>query len=122
MIHFELLRDPGILIITPQGPLEKSDFELIAQEIDPFIAAKGKLTGVMIYAKSFPGWKNFEALLSHLKFVGEHQRHIGRVAAVTDSEFLTIMPSIAAHFVSAEVEHFAFDEKERALAWLETGR
>jgi hypothetical protein len=23
MIHFELLRDPGILIITPQGPLEK---------------------------------------------------------------------------------------------------
>ena len=122
MIHFELLRNRGILIVTPQGPLEKTDFELIGQEVDPFIAAKGKLTGLMIYAKSFPGWKNFEALLSHLKFVGEHQRLIERVAAVTDSEFLTIMPSIVTHFVHAEVKHFGLDEKERALAWLETGR
>ena len=122
MIHFELLRARGVLIITPQGPLEKTDFELVGQEVDPFIAAKGKLTGLMIYAKSFPGWKNFEALLAHLKFVGEHQRLIERVAAVTDSEFLTIMPSIVTHFVHAEVKHFGLDEKERALAWLETGR
>ena len=122
MIHFELLRDRGILVVTPQGPLEKTDFELVGQEVDPFIAAKGKLTGLMIYAKAFPGWKNFEGLLSHFKFVGEHQRHIERVAAVTDSEFLTIMPSIVGHFVRAEVKHFGFDEKERALTWLETGR
>jgi len=122
MIHFELLRDAGILIVTPQGPLEKADFELVRQEVDPFIAAKGELTGLMIYAKSFPGWKNFEGFLSHLKFVGEHQRKIERVAAVSDSELLTIMPGIVAHFVHAEVKHFGFDEKERALAWLETGR
>jgi len=122
MIHFELLRDRGILIVTPQGPLEKEDFELVGKEVDPFIAAKGKLTGVMIYAKSFPGWKNFEALLSHFKFVGEHHRHVERVAAVTDSEFLTIMPSIVTHFVHAEVKHFGFDEKEQALAWLESVR
>ena len=122
MIHFELLRDRSILILTPQGPLEKADFDLVGREVDPYIAAKGKLTGLMIYAKSFPGWRTFEGLLSHLKFVGEHQRHIGRIAAVTDNEFLTIMPSIVSHFVSAEVKHFGFDEKERALAWLETGQ
>ena len=122
MIHFELLRDRGILIVTPQGPLEKADFELVGMEVDPFIAAKGKLAGLMIYAKSFPGWKNFEGLLSHLRFVGEHQTRIERVAAVTDSEFLTIMPSIVSHFVHAEVKHFGFDEKERALAWLESAR
>ncbi len=122
MIDFELLRDRGILIITPQGPLEKVDFELVGKEVDPFIAAKGNLTGLMINARSFPGWKNFEALLSHFKFVSEHQRKIERVAAVTDSEFLAIMPSIVRHFVHAEVKHFSFDEKERALAWLETGR
>jgi len=74
MIHFELLRNRGILVVTPQGPLEKTDFDLVGQEVDPFIAAKGKLTGLMIYAKSFPGWKNFEALLSHFKFVGEVDR------------------------------------------------
>ena len=52
MIHFDLLRDRGILIVTPQGPLEKADFELVAQEVDPFIAEKGKLAGLMIYAIS----------------------------------------------------------------------
>jgi len=122
MIHFQLLQDRGVLIVTPQGPLEKADFDMIGKEVDPFIAAKGKLAGLMIYARSFPGWKNFGALVSHLKFVGEHQRKIERVAAVTDSEFLTIMPSIVEHFVRAEVKHFGFDEKELALAWLETGR
>ena len=121
MIHFDLLRDRGILIVTPQGPLEKADFELVAQEVDPFIAEQGKLAGLMIYANSFPGWKDFEGLLSHLRFVGEHHRNIERVAAVTDSEFLRIMPSIVAHFVQAEVKHFGIDEKERALEWLETG-
>ncbi len=29
MIHFELLRSQGILIVTPQGPLQKTDFDLV---------------------------------------------------------------------------------------------
>ncbi|MCX7892812.1 MAG: STAS/SEC14 domain-containing protein [Burkholderiales bacterium] len=121
MIHFELLRDRGILVVTPTGPLEQADFELLAREVDPYIAAHGRLAGLMIYAKSFPGWESFGALVSHLRFVGGHHRRIARVAAVTDSGFLTIVPKVVAHFVSAEVRHFDFDAKDRALAWLETG-
>jgi len=56
MIKFELLRDRAILILSPDGPLEKADFERLAQEIDPFIAANGKLTGLLICANAFPGW------------------------------------------------------------------
>src|SRR5262245_48175927 len=55
MLQFELLRNQGILVITPDGPLEEADFQRLAKEIDPFIAANGKLAGVMICAKSFPG-------------------------------------------------------------------
>jgi hypothetical protein len=121
MIDFELLRDKGILVITPQGPLEKSDFERLAKAVDPFIAEKGKLAGLMIRMNSFPGWKSFGALVSHLKFVGDHHRKIKRVAAVTDSKLGEIVPGIANHLVAAEIRHFGFDEKDRALAWLETG-
>ena len=32
MIHFELLRDRGILVITPDGALEKTDFERLAKD------------------------------------------------------------------------------------------
>jgi hypothetical protein len=49
----------------------------------------------MIYTKSFPGWENFGAFVSHIKFVGGHHRKIERIAAVTDSGFLKVMPSIA---------------------------
>ena len=103
MIKFELLRDRSILFIAPHGPLEKADFEQLAKEIDPFIAANGKLVGVMIHAKSFPGWDSFGALVSHLKFVADHHRQIERIAAVADSGFLKIVPRIASHFVQANI-------------------
>jgi hypothetical protein len=54
MVKFESLGDRGILILSPDGPLEKADFERLSQEIDPFIATHGGLTGLMIYAKPFP--------------------------------------------------------------------
>jgi hypothetical protein len=122
MIHFELLRDRNILVITPGGPLEKVDFERLAREIDPVIASKGKLAGVMICTKSFPGWRDFGAFVSHLKFIADHHRQIERIAAVTKSGFLKIMPRIANRFVQAKVRHFDLEEKDRALAWLETGQ
>jgi len=121
MIHFDLLHDRSILVVSPDGPLTKADFEKLASEVDPFLASKGKLAGLMIYARSFPGWESFGALVSHLKFVADHHRQIERIAAVTDSEFLKIMPRIADHFVQAKIKHFDFEEKDRAFAWLETG-
>ena len=120
MINHELLRDQGILIVTPDGPLEKADFDKLAQLVDPFIAAKGGLNGLMIYVESFPGWRDFAALVTHLKFVKDHQRNIAKVAAVTDSGFLSILPQIADHFVRAEVRHFGFADKQNALTWLST--
>ena len=120
MIHHELLRDQGILIVTPQGPMEKADFDKLAQVIDPFIAAKGRLNGLMIYIESFPGWSNFAALVTHLNFVKDHQRTIAKVAAVTDSGFLSILLRIADHFFRAEVRHFDFGDKQNALIWLGT--
>jgi hypothetical protein len=121
MLKFELLRDRGILIVTPNGPLEKADFERLAKEVDPFIASKGKLTGLLIYTESFPGWDSFGALVSHLKFVADHHRQIARIAAVTDSGFRKIIPTIATHFIEAQIRAFDFSQKAAALAWLETG-
>ena len=122
MINFELLRNKGILILSPHGPLEKADFECVAKEVDLYLAENGTLSGVMIYVKSFPGWDSFAALLAHFKFVKDHQRKIERVAAVTDSNFLKILPHIVEHFAHPEVKQFPYDEKDIALAWLESGR
>lgn len=118
MIDYELLHDEMILIVTPRGPLQAADFHRLAQEVDPFIEEHGSLNGLMISTETFPGWDDFAALVSHLEFIRNHQRNIRKVAAVTDSGFLTIMPKIATHFVQAEVRHFDYRDRGAALQWL----
>jgi hypothetical protein len=120
MLKYELNREESILIIEPSGPLESADFEKLVQEVDPYISETGKLNGVMIYAKSFPGWDNFAAFLSHIKFVKNHHQKIKKIAAVTDGTFLSIVPQVASHFVQAEVKHFDYADKDAAINWLET--
>ncbi|HZD40384.1 MAG TPA: STAS/SEC14 domain-containing protein [Terriglobales bacterium] len=118
MLEYELNTTDGILILKPSGRLESADFETLGREVDPYIEEKGNLAGLMIYAKSFPGWVNFASFLSHIKFVRNHHRKVRKIAAVTESGFLSIMPQIAKHFVQAEVRHFDFEDKAAALDWL----
>ena len=122
MLRFELLRDRNILVVIPEGPLEQADFEQFARQVDPLIASAGSIAGLMIEARSFPGWRNFGAFVSHLRFVVDHHRDIERIAVVTDSGLLKVLPRVAAYFVKPTIRRFAPDEKARALAWLETGR
>jgi hypothetical protein len=118
MVDHELLAAEGILIIRPSDPLEAADFQQITQEVDSYIEANGTLHGVLIDAPSFPGWKDFAALVAHLRFVKDHHRKIERIAAVSDSAFLSIAPKIASHFVHAEVRHFPQSQKTDAFNWL----
>jgi hypothetical protein len=118
MIDYELLKAEGILILRPQGRLEAADFEKVAHEIDPWIEANGKFHGLMIDAAAFPGWKDFAALVAHLRFIREHHKKIERIAVVSDSSFLAVAPKIASHFVQADLRHFSDSQREEALAWL----
>lgn len=122
MIIIEPLRDKNILIITPHGSLEKADFETIANELELALRSNGKLNGLMINIQSFPGWKNFEALAAHLKFVSGHHRRIERIAVVTSSRLLRIIPAVARLFVHPEIRLFDHKQRAPALSWLETGR
>jgi len=90
----------------------------VSQAVDEYIVRQGALNGLMIYVDSFPWWEDFDALISHVRFVRDNSADIDRVATVTDSKILTIMPRIVDRFVSAEIRHFDHDEKETAMAWL----
>ena len=120
MLAHELLREEGILLVRPQGPIHAGDFEAIAKVVDPYIEQTGGLRGVMVEAPSFPGWDSFAALVSHLRFVRDHHRLVAKIAVVSDSAALSIAPHIARHFVNAEFRHFNANQREAALAWLRT--
>jgi len=119
MIQHELLREQGILILKPQGALRAEDFTALAAIVDPYIEERGELKGLMIDAPSFPGWEDFAALVSHLRFVRDHHRKVRRVAIVSDSALLVLGPRIAAHFVGAELRNFGAAERAAALRWIE---
>ena len=118
MLNIELDQSTGIAILEPQGALAQSDFESAAQSIDPFIEEVGQLKGLIIHVQDFPGWDSFGALASHLKFVKEHHREIGRIAFVTDSPIGNLAEKIASHFVAAKVKHFPFVELAAARDWV----
>jgi hypothetical protein len=117
MVKHELRRAESILIVEPAGPLEASDFEHLNEEVDPYILEKGQLGGLMIYTKSFPGWNDLNALLSHMRFVKNHLRKIERIAAVTDSA-LSILPQLASLFAASKIHHFDYANRDAALEWL----
>jgi len=121
MIQLETLRQ-DILGITPQGRLERSDFEKIAAAAEPIIASKGKLRGLMISMGSFPGWRNVAALSAHLKFIARHQRRIERIAVVTDRRLQNIVPRMAGFLLHPDIRVFGAGQAAVALSWLETGR
>ncbi len=111
----------GILILEPNAPLEAADFEGLVREIDPYIAEHGKLSGLMIHAKAFPGWANLEAFLAHMRFIKGHYQKIVRLAMVTDSKLLEELPKIAGQLVDVQVKHFSESQYENALRWLKAG-
>lgn len=118
MVSHKLLRDKGVLIIEPGGPLEASDFQKLGQEVDEYIVAEGALTGVMLCAEEFPGWENLDALMAHMNFVKNNHADIGKVAAVSDSNILKVIPRILDLFVSAEVRNFESEQRDEAMKWL----
>jgi len=122
MLNHEFRQDNEILVLSPEGPLEAADFTMLAGLVDAYLERYGKLREVLIKAKSFPGWKDFGALLAHLKFVKAHHQGIEKVAVVADGTVANIMPSIANHFVHAQVRHFDLVCEDDAWLWLKQVR
>jgi len=118
MINVIVMSDEGIILVEPSGPLGQADFGKLAEEIDMFPGDLRRLTGLIIHTKAFPGWDDFGAFLRHMKFVKEHHTSIRRVAIVTDSKMGTLAPAVANPFVSAKIEHFAYDDLDQAKEWI----
>lgn len=122
MLRFEWLDERNILIVTADGPLVGADFAKFAEQIETSGTLHNRPTRLMIRTESFPRWEGFEAFVAHLKFVFGHHQQIERVAIVTDSELLKIMPHVASLLIHPKIKQFGFGETDEGLTWLETGR
>ena len=117
MLSAQVDATSGIAILEPNGALSKEDFERAAKAIDQHIEKAGKLPGIVVHIREFPGWDSFAALAAHLRFVKDHHRKVSRVALCTDSKLGDVAPRLAKHFVAAEVKAFKDAEFAAAKAW-----
>ena len=118
MLNVKLDEGSGIVTLAPDGALSEQDFEYASSVIDPFLEKSGTPKGIIILTETFPGWESFGSLLKHFKFVREHHKKVSHVALVTDSVLGDFVEKIAAHFISAEIKHFPFDELKNAQTWI----
>jgi len=117
-LSFELIEDKGVVVLQPKGELEAADFERVSAELDPYLERAGELKGLVIVAEHFPGWDDFSALSSHLRFVKEHHEKVRRVAMVTNDRLVSAMPRIASRFVDVEVRAFPMSGRDEAVLWV----
>ncbi|MFI1828218.1 STAS/SEC14 domain-containing protein [Streptomyces sp. NPDC020412] len=116
-VSHRILPDSGVLLVTIDSPLRTQDFDALASTVDSWLDTHEELTGVVLHARDFPGWENVGGLLSHLRFVRDHHRRIGRIGLAADTRLADLMPHLANHFVRAEVRHFGYEQLDDAVAW-----
>ena len=118
MIEHHLDPATSILLVKPHSALDKNDFVEMAKAVDPQIEAHGDLAGLIIEAPHFPGWDSFGALVSHMRFIRDHEKHVKKIAVVTDSHLGDVAERLTSHFVSAQIKHFPAGEVEQARSWI----
>lgn len=118
MIDCQFDKAHAIVHIRPESSLDKRDFAQLAALVDPEIEAGGTLAGLIIDAPHFPGWDSFGALVTHLRFVRDHHKHVKKVALVTDSRLGNLVEHLASHFVAADIRPFPGGQVEQARHWI----
>lgn len=117
-LHFHLDPATSVLTLRPDSALEKSDFAELAKTVDPHIEQHGDLAGLILDVDRFPGWDGFSAMVTHIRFVRDHHRHVKKIAVVTDSHLGDAAEHLASHFIAAEIKHFPSNELDQAKAWI----
>nr|WP_018599824.1 STAS/SEC14 domain-containing protein [Mycobacterium sp. 155] len=121
MLDCNLDQKNSIVLVRPDAALDKDDFVKLAQVVDPQIEAHGDLAGLIIDAPRFPGWDSLGAMVTHIRFVRDHHKHVKKIAVVTDSHLGDLAEHLAAHFISAEIRQFPGGHLEQARAWISGG-
>lgn len=118
MIDYHLDPATAVLTLRPESALQKSDFVELSKVVDPQIEEHGDLNGLIIEAPHFPGWDSFGALITHMRFIRDHHKHVKKIAIVTDAHMADVAERLAAHFVAADIRHFPSGDITEARSWI----
>lgn len=114
-----MLKENGVAIVHPHGPLRREDFEKLSASLDPWIDTHHRLQGLVISMQNFPGWENIGSLVHHFEFVRDHHRKIRKIAVAADGLLPLLASLFAKYFVKADVKQFPYSEVQEAENWVQ---
>ncbi|MCB1621467.1 MAG: STAS/SEC14 domain-containing protein [Thiothrix sp.] len=103
--------------IHPEGALSEQDFSHVIQTLEDYVRTHGKAPSLLLQADAIPHWDSIAALGKHLKLVETFQKQVPKVAIVTDSTLLGMLPNLADVFLKARIRHFSMANRDQAKAW-----
>ncbi len=118
MLSIEIDESIGALLVTPDGRLTKAEVAHLGEQIETYVNEHDATPALVIHAVRFLGWEDFGALVKHIRVVHDHHKLISKVAIVSDSTSLTLLPHLADHFVAAQLRHFGERRLEEARVWV----
>ncbi len=116
-ISHRVLPDAGVVVVDVVEPLRIRDVEELSTVVDGWLAEHPTLHGLVLHARTFPGWGNVGALVQHLQFIIGHHGHLERVALAVDGPLAAVAATIAELVAHPRVRRFTFDELPAAIAW-----
>ncbi len=118
MLHPEWLRSEEVLSVRPDDELSGSDFDMMAEIVDPVIERNGRLEGLLLDARGFEGWDDAKALLAHMRFVRDHVDKVARIAVIGDQWWLNAAEAVVDPAFGTPVRVFLSKQADDARAWL----
>lgn len=109
----------GVVEITVDGPMTRTDYDAVVAALEAAIAAHGKVRVVEVIRAIGPvdssiWWQDVKWGFAHLK-------HIGRCAVVTDKGWLGSITRAVSAVMPAEIRVFSLAELDAARAWVAEG-
>ena len=109
-ISHRLLPESGVIVVEVKQALARARFRFAGIHSRRLDRSAWRSTRLVIHAREFPGWENLASFFRHMRFIRDHHRKIKRIALAADTKLASLAPSIAEHFIQAEVKSFGYDE------------
>ncbi|MBU3030317.1 STAS/SEC14 domain-containing protein [Paracoccus marinaquae] len=117
MLNIQADADRNVITARPEGQIPASEFEALGAAIEDHANRHDRMPGLVVHLKGLPHWQGLSAMRAHFEVVRRHGMVLPRVAIVTDTFGLAMLPSLADIFVRARVRHFDVRQMDEAIVW-----
>jgi hypothetical protein len=112
MISFE--HDDNLIVVSVYGEFHIADYQQFENEVSLQLRQRGRMN-LLIDLRGMLGY-TVDVALEEIKFTREHRHDIGRIAILSEQDWVAWLALVTKIFVEADLR--VFDDEINARQWL----